>query len=703
MLTIFDFIVIGFYFVFVMSLGFVFKRFNKGSKDYFAGGQRMCWWLLGGSLFISNFSCWTFTGAAGIAYKYGILIMYVYLMDIIGYIIGWAFFATRLRQMRLITAIDGVRRRFGKINEQFFNWLSILRAPLGGGVWLLGLSIILTTVFVDHSDLDSKPTEVKISAMLTLLEARKPWEIEAAKKSGDDKEGKLVLAIRQDFEKTKTLGQKQWASLLRVMVTYKKYIPEQLELNARKFGYSTDMREAVAKQKSMSTNKNWIIVITGFTVLIMAMLGGNWAVAASDFIQLLLLMTITVVTAIVALVKVGGVTSFFNQLPDDSFQIFYALGEIKYDWLFLISMVLGSILLRNNMMTAGKYIAARDTRHARLSTLIPLVGYAVLPVLWFIPVWASYTLVPSLMTDYKGVVGNPEEMSYIATAMAILPQGLLGLLVVGLFAATMSSMDTSFNKNAGFIVCNFYRDILRPNAPDKELFLAGQIATAVSGGCVILVALLLANWGKISIFDSYLYFGAFFGSGSAVAFLLGMFVKKTPPWVAWSTALLSIILSTLLFYILRADWMAELLRPEIAGTFLSPVYEYIITNPFFMTNMIITPLCIGYFFLSRKFYKPNHYPKYVESVDSLFKDMKTPVDFDKEIGAENDNSNQQAKTLGILAVVYGTFILSLVFIPNPMSGRLAILGCASIMIGVGAFLWYKGQDEDKGSVSETAE
>ena len=147
MLGKYDYIVIVFYFVFLMALGFVFKKFNKGSKDYFAGGQRMCWWLLGSSLFISNFSCWTFTGAAGIAYKYGILIMYVYLMDVIGYLIGYLFFATRLRQMRLITAIDGVRRRFGKGSEQFFNWLSIIQAPLYSGVTLFGLAVILTSVF----------------------------------------------------------------------------------------------------------------------------------------------------------------------------------------------------------------------------------------------------------------------------------------------------------------------------------------------------------------------------------------------------------------------------------------------------------------------------------------------------------------------------------------------------------------------------
>ena len=41
MLSVYDYVVIAFYFVFVMSLGFVFKRFNKVTKDYFAGGQRM--------------------------------------------------------------------------------------------------------------------------------------------------------------------------------------------------------------------------------------------------------------------------------------------------------------------------------------------------------------------------------------------------------------------------------------------------------------------------------------------------------------------------------------------------------------------------------------------------------------------------------------------------------------------------------------
>ena len=301
---------------------------------------------------------------------------------------------------------------------------------------------------------------------------------------------------------------------------------------------------------------------------------------ASDFIQLLLLTTITVVTSVLVLHKIGGVTAFVNQLPDNFTKIFYPLGEIKYDWLFLISMVVGSILLRNNIMTAAKYVAAKDSQHAQKAALIPLIGYAVLPVIWFIPVWAAHSIVPNMLETGQNIVKNPEEASYIITAMHILPQGLLGLLVVGLFAATMSTMDSAFNKNAGLIVCNFYRDILRPQASDKELYVAGQIATAVSGICVIIVALILANIGNVSIFDAYLYFPAFFGSGAAVTFLLGMFFKRTPPWIAWIMALLSLLISVFMFVILRANWMAIYLKPILAGTILAPVYEYILTNPF---------------------------------------------------------------------------------------------------------------------------
>lgn len=49
--------------------------------------------------------------------------------------------------------------------------------------------------------------------------------------------------------------------------------------------------------------------------------------------------------------------------------------------------------------------------------------------------------------------------------------------------------------------------------------------------------------------------------------------------------------------------------------------------------------------------------------------MNTPVDFQREVGA--DNTHAQAKLLGTLGCIYGSFILVLVLIPNPLSGAWA--------------------------------
>ena len=115
----YDVFIIASYLIFLASMGWIFRKFSRGSKDYFAGGYRMTWWLLGASSFISNFSCWTFTGAAGIAYTYGLLIFSVYLTDVLGFCVAYVWFAPRFRQMRLVTAMDALRLRFGRFNEQF--------------------------------------------------------------------------------------------------------------------------------------------------------------------------------------------------------------------------------------------------------------------------------------------------------------------------------------------------------------------------------------------------------------------------------------------------------------------------------------------------------------------------------------------------------------------------------------------------------
>ena len=64
-----DYCIIGIYMLAMLGIGFAFMRFNKGASDYFRGGNRIPWLVSGLSCFMSGFSAWTFTGAAGIAYR----------------------------------------------------------------------------------------------------------------------------------------------------------------------------------------------------------------------------------------------------------------------------------------------------------------------------------------------------------------------------------------------------------------------------------------------------------------------------------------------------------------------------------------------------------------------------------------------------------------------------------------------------------
>ena len=63
-----DYVVIAAYMALMVGIGVYAARFNKNASDYFRGANRIPWLVAGLSSFMSGFSAWTFTGAAGLAY-----------------------------------------------------------------------------------------------------------------------------------------------------------------------------------------------------------------------------------------------------------------------------------------------------------------------------------------------------------------------------------------------------------------------------------------------------------------------------------------------------------------------------------------------------------------------------------------------------------------------------------------------------------
>jgi SSS family solute:Na+ symporter len=105
-----------------------------------------------------------------------------------------------------------------------------------------------------------------------------------------------------------------------------------------------------------------------------------------------------------------------------------------------------------------------------------------------------------------------------------LPTGIVGLVIAGVLAAGMSTLDSSLNSSATVWTVDFYRRLFNPDASDGQQLRVIRTTTALIGVVATLASLIMINaktaldvWWKIS---------AIFGGGMLGLFLLAFLIKK---------------------------------------------------------------------------------------------------------------------------------------------------------------------------------
>jgi solute:Na+ symporter, SSS family len=574
--TRFDYVVLVFYFVYMLAISWVFRRFVTNVSDYFRGGGKALWWMVGGSAFMVQFSAWTFTGAASKAYLDGWPIAVIYLGNALGFTLNALNFAPKFRQLRVVTGMEAIRQRFDRGSEQFFTWLQLPFGLIQAGLWLNALGVFFGAVF-------------GIEVALT-------------------------------------------------------------------------------------------IIVTGLVVLVMAVIGGSWAVLASDFIQVLILMPVCLAVTVLAVVKVGGPGSFVAQAPARHLDFSQAF---SYDFLLLwcFAMLVKQMHTTNNLADANRYLCVKDSRHARWAGFLGAGLFLVGIVIWFVPPIAAAIRFPDLHAhpDF-GHLRNPADAAFIAIARDVMPIGMMGLLVSGIFAATMSSMDSGLNKNTGFFIKNFYQPVLKPDATDRHLLKVGKITTVIFGLLIVLVALEMNQLKHLTLFQLMQNVSILIGIPIIVPLFLGLLIKKTPPWSAWSTVIVGFLSSLFISNHLDAAWAAEFFN--IGHPLSSTAEDYWKQSIELFGNVII---CSAWFIGTKVFWSFTATETQQRILD-FFHRLNQPVDFAREEGAHNANDARQSSVVGWLCIAYGVFVALLALIPNPGLGRLAFLGCGGIVIGIGVAL-----------------
>ena len=140
-----DYAVIICYILLMVGVGLYVMRFNNTASEYFRGGSRIPWLVAGLSAFMSGFSAWTFTGGAGVAYRWGIAAIGLYIGNGLSFLLGYFIFAQRWRRTRISTVMEYLSDRFGPATHQTFSWATIVFQLFTSATMLYGLSLFVST------------------------------------------------------------------------------------------------------------------------------------------------------------------------------------------------------------------------------------------------------------------------------------------------------------------------------------------------------------------------------------------------------------------------------------------------------------------------------------------------------------------------------------------------------------------------------
>ena len=292
-----------------------------------------------------------------------------------------------------------------------------------------------------------------------------------------------------------------------------------------------------------------IIITAGLLVTLYTVVGGIEAVIWTDAVQ-------AAVLAIGAVLLLGTLLAGMPEGPGQALRIAknsgkLSLGGFSFDLrqsTFWVPFLYGFFEnLKNFGIDQGyvqRYHAASTEAEARRSVVFGAMLYIPISAVFFAigtSAFAYYQTHPELLADVRqgvsaqlaaaGKALDPAVLSDAQVADSVvphfisvgLPVGVTGLLVAAIFAAAMSSIDTSLNSAATVTLLDIYKRNWRPDCSEREAMIvlyAATIAMAVAG-----ISVAVAMIGVTSVLDAWWTLSGVFAGGLLGLFLLGMLAK----------------------------------------------------------------------------------------------------------------------------------------------------------------------------------
>lgn len=300
-----------------------------------------------------------------------------------------------------------------------------------------------------------------------------------------------------------------------------------------------------------------MLLYASIIVVVYSTLGGLKGVLITDFIQFIIAMvgSIWATIYIVNIPEIGGIENLLtSENVVDKLAFFPDFSNTEA----LITLLIIPLAVQwwstwypgaepgGGGYIAQRMLAAKNEKHATWATLFFNVAhYAIRPWPWVVVGLASIVVFPNLNAISETFPNLTKQMQghdvAYAAMMTYLPAGLIGIVLTSLIAAFMSTISTQLNWGSSYIVNDFYKRFLKPEATDKEQVLVGRISTVLLMLCAALFSFYLQS--AADVFNLLLQIGA----GTGLLFILRWFWSRINPYSEIAAMVISFLIAVFFF------------------------------------------------------------------------------------------------------------------------------------------------------------
>lgn len=264
-------------------------------------------------------------------------------------------------------------------------------------------------------------------------------------------------------------------------------------------------------------------------VLIYTVMGGMVSVVLNDFMQFIVLSIGMLIGSYYAITKIGWDNLFKAPNTVDNISWFNPVAEGSgFGMIYVIFMVVltfsAGALWQSGTLRALSAKTPKIAKQLYAWSSISYLARRVIPMLWGICAFIFVSQTPKLLSAFQGPDALNSQFGMPIFIAKVLPSGLLGLIVAGMFAAFMSTHDSYLLSWSSVITQDIVAPIKRDKLSDKTRLLITRIS-------IVCIGLFLLMWGlwfeaPVSLWNYMAVTGTIYLAGAFTVIVAGLYWKK---------------------------------------------------------------------------------------------------------------------------------------------------------------------------------